>query len=81
MWLPSQLGPRAEGRRTHGSDTQKRACSQHIYILCNIYRGVHRFVHESSAVSAPVLNRCCGPWMGVVVQRGKITRPLGVRSG
>lgn len=51
---------------THGGDTRvKRACSQHIYILCNIYiEGYTGFVHKSSAVPAPVLSGRCGPGGG-----------------
>lgn len=40
-----------------------------IYTFYVTYRGVHRFVHESSAVSAPVPSGRCGPWRQVVVQR------------
>lgn len=33
----ARLGLCAVKHTTHSSDTRKRACSQHIYILCNIY--------------------------------------------
>lgn len=66
------------GRTTHGGDTrEKRACSQHIYILCNIYiEGYTGFVHESSAVPAPVQSGRGSPWWCTTV-----ARPPEVRSG
>lgn len=44
--------PRAEGRATHSGDTpEKRACSQHIYILCNIYIEGYTGLYTNLALS------------------------------
>lgn len=49
---PFPQGPRAEERTTHGGDTrEKRACSQHIYILCDIYIEGRTGVHMDRALS------------------------------
>lgn len=49
----ARLGLCAVEHTTHSSDTQKRACSQHIYILYNIYiEGYTGLYTKSSTVPA-----------------------------
>lgn len=71
--LPGK-GPVLRGARRTAA-THRSEHVPNIYTFYVTYRGVHRFVHESSAVSAPVPTGRCGPWRRVVAQRGPIPRP------
>lgn len=61
----ARLGLCAVEHTTHSSDTQKRACSQHIYILYNIYiEGYTGLYMKSSTVPAhkPSSGSSWNPW-------------------
>lgn len=61
----ARLGLCAVEHTTHSSDTQKRACSQHIYILYNIYiEGYTGLYTKSSTVPAhePSSGSSWNPW-------------------
>lgn len=80
---PSREGPRAERRTTHGGgDTrEKRACSQHIYILCNIYIEGYTGLYTNLALSLlPCRVGAAVPGVGWSC-RGTVTHPPEVRSG
>lgn len=50
------------GARHSGLHTEKRACSQHIYILCDIYIEGHTGVYMDLALSPSLCEWRCGPW-------------------
>lgn len=52
--VKARLGLCAVQHTTHSSDTQKRACSQHIYILCNIYIEGYTGLYTNLALSPPM---------------------------
>lgn len=68
LWSPSRQGPCAE-EHTTAATREKRACSQHIYILCDIYIVGIRICTQISTVSAPERSSCCSPWRKAAVQR------------
>lgn len=49
--VKARLGLCAAEHTTHIGDTQKRACSQHIYILCNIYIEGYTGLYTNLALS------------------------------
>lgn len=55
----ARLGLCAVEHTTHSSDTQKRACSQHIYILYNIYIEGYTGLYTNLALSPPTSQGGC----------------------